>query len=287
MNILITGITGFIGKHLADYLSSRGHAIHGTARNPDRKPSCAISVSPLTVGTLPMGDLFLDRDMVIHLIHEFDPEKVNTLVCWYKSVYRIAQVAGTKQIFVSSYSARLDAASAYGRSKYKIEQYFLRQGSLVVRPGLVIGNGGIFRSMCNALHKFPLIPVPTATSAEVPFISIGKLCECLAAIIEGRCKGQATEYNLFAEDSICLTVMLKQIAEAKRLRRVFIPVPSSLMLTGVILAEGVGLKLSITSENLKGFIRNQSRIHRSNIALVSEHPETFSEALSSAITTKR
>ena len=207
MDILITGVNGFIGLNLSQHLAARGHRVYGTARRIEvNSIAGVIQFYDLKVGAPAKVEAFYGRNLIIHLIHDFTPGGGEDLVKWYQEIERTANSTSARQIYISSYSARSDAISEYGRTKYQIEQYFIRQGHSIVRPGLVIGDGGIFRNIYRVLQKFPVIPVPGPAYGEVPFISIGMLCKCLCNIAE---YSEQQEYNLFAEEFITLPIMLK------------------------------------------------------------------------------
>lgn len=65
MKVLITGITGFLGRHLAERLSALGHSVYGTARKDAD-----------TSFVLPFADIvhtdFLDREFIFNCVKDKD-----------------------------------------------------------------------------------------------------------------------------------------------------------------------------------------------------------------------
>lgn len=73
MNVLITGVTGFIGKRLSERLTANGHTISGLSRNPDsaraRMPEVA-TFYPWNPAQLPPQEAIEGADAVVHLAGE-------------------------------------------------------------------------------------------------------------------------------------------------------------------------------------------------------------------------
>jgi GDP-4-dehydro-6-deoxy-D-mannose reductase len=68
MRCLITGITGFVGPHLAELLKQHGHEVIGTAsRSSPERNRLAYEVIPVDIG---------DHDAVLRVIREVKPERV-------------------------------------------------------------------------------------------------------------------------------------------------------------------------------------------------------------------
>ena len=151
MNLFITGIHGFLGSAMAEHFRRRGHTVTGSARNSSE------GVVALRIGEPFDPAVFRGSDVVIHAAHDFTAgakeKNIRGTRAWFEAA------AGARQVFFSSYSARPDAASEYGATKYAIEKMFLDAGQAVVRPGLVIGDGGLFAKQRAALRKTPIVPL--------------------------------------------------------------------------------------------------------------------------------
>lgn len=70
--VLITGITGFAGSHLAERLVEHGHEVHGLAHEPAPHPTLAAIADRVTVHA---GDI-LDADAVRAVVERARPEVV-------------------------------------------------------------------------------------------------------------------------------------------------------------------------------------------------------------------
>ncbi len=148
MKVFITGIHGFIASHLSVFLRDQGYQVYGsTSRRsepPDRQ-SIPEKIYYHKLGEGFEGSMFAGMDVVIHCAHDFQKGALRRNI---EGTLALAEAANhqqvSKQIFVSSLSARPDAQTEYGKAKYTIEQDFKKNNGIIVRPGTVLGSGGIF-----------------------------------------------------------------------------------------------------------------------------------------------
>ncbi len=237
MRVVVTGASGFIGSALQKKLEHDGHHVLPLSLRPDAIPN-------------------VTADVAYHLAHDHDPGNAIVLSEWYCRLEAAWRSSIKRQIYVSSYSARMDAKSSYGRTKYEIERHFLDHGHSIIRPGLVLGYGGTFGSMLKLLKFSPVIPVPGGNNNRVPYISLSGLCDIMAKFPEKEC-------NAFSPDLIGLQELLMSTAKKMALRRVFVPFPESPVLAALRAIELTGIRLPVTSENLLGIQANQVGVHSS------------------------
>jgi nucleoside-diphosphate-sugar epimerase len=197
MIVAITGVSGFIGRALAYHLKHSGIQVRGTSHRQQglERVRSHLDVAAKMALTGPIPDaLFQGCDCVVHCLHDFNANPLRNINGMARIRHRITQLGVKHQMFVSSHSARPDAASAYGRIKYSIEQSFLAANETVIRPGLVVGDGGLFARQRRMLLKLPVIALPEGGQAPVPCIHIDDLCRCVVLLIEQERRGA---FNLF------------------------------------------------------------------------------------------
>jgi NADH dehydrogenase len=225
---------------------------------------------------------FSNIDVLVHLAYDLRTGRSDTN---YSGTVRLLKAARAnkvaRQLLVSSYSARPDATSEYGRTKHRLEQAFRDHGYEILRPGLVLGNGGIVARIVKSVKTLPVIPLPSGGTGEVPFISIAALCEAVKTIVASR---QGTEYNLFAQHFTSLSLLVRAIHSAvcRRPRILTVPMPAPLLLSALQLMEACRLPLPLKADNLKGFLGNQARVHESSLDALGLKSETLLEAVVAA-----
>ena len=157
------------------------------------------------------------------------------------------------QIFISSYSAHVAAVSDYGRAKLAVQTHCLERGHAVVRPGLVIGAGGMFQRMSDTVARHRVVPLVDGGRARVPFIGLEDLQLSMATIVERRLTGL---FALFSPCRITLKGLMLEIRGAARRRTLLIPVPSGVLLGPVWLMGKLGVTLPIGVDSLRGLRAN-------------------------------
>ena len=197
--LLITGATGFIGRHLVPALAGHGHKVVAALRRP-------MALSPLIDQVLikDLADgvdwmpLLQGIDVVIHLaalahqpndVKETLFDKINRQAT--ADLARATARTGARLIFVSSIAAQSGPSSdavltendpclpstAYGRSKLDAEIDIAASGAqyVILRPTLVYGRGA--KGNMRKLIRLARLPLP------LPFGAVAnkRSGNCLAA----------------------------------------------------------------------------------------------------------
>lgn len=238
MRMVITGATGYIGSCLTHLALKHGHEVITASRERPSSfagPWFAFDLSSADSFTLPTG-----TDAVVHLAakttHTDCLEEENELVA-AKLLILSTQKAGAKFIFVSSQTARADAPTAYGRSKWRIEQEVLSAGGWVVRPGQVYGGElrGLFGMLVNTVKQLPILPA-FVPAPKIQPIHVTDLAEGLLRIAESAELSPGI-FSLGAVEPVSFSTFLKAIAKSRlHCRRGFVPVPVAMInaLAGIL-----------------------------------------------------
>lgn len=265
MRILILGASGFIGSHLSGYAAQQGGDVVALCRS-GKVPGFSGTTLVWALGEPVPESALQGVDCAIHLAHDFSGEfgahltEMATLAC--VAQLRLAGVA--RQIFFSSYSAGEHAESLYGRAKMAIEQGVKQHEDVtIVRPGLVLGDGGLYGRIRKWSRRMPLIPLPDGGRGKVPVITIERLCHETLALA-----GMVTplrEANLFEPELKSLRQLVLDAAEEAGRRPWLLPVPSGLVISGLRLAAVLHVPLPVNADNLSGFLANQQANHLSTL----------------------
>lgn len=270
MRILIIGAAGFIGSRLVEISSQRDFDIVALSRKNVSLPS-RVSWFKWALGEPIPEAAMKDVDVAIYLAHDFDGLMgAETTRDATVAAFTNAAKAGIKrQIFFSSYSAGQHANSVYGRTKYEIETEIRKvAGTIIVRPGLVIGAGGLYGRIQKFAKRLPILVLPEGGKGLIPVIHLDVLCQTTLNLVEA--KKYMAEANLFYKEPITLRQLVFNACGQPKKTPWILPAPTRLLLPLITFCELIHLPLPVSADNLKGFIANQHAKHESTHFMESD-----------------
>lgn len=194
MIVLLTGASGFIGRHLADALIAHGHSVVAAVRHPRRGARAGIvEIEADFERDLHPGD-WLPRlagvDAVINavgIIREGPGQRFESLhERAPQALFAACRDAGVKLVLqISALGADDDARSRYHLSK-KAADDFLRSLDLpavILQPSLVYGPGGTSARLFNTLASLPLLALPRGGVQQVQPLHVDDLCEAVLRLL--------------------------------------------------------------------------------------------------------
>lgn len=287
MRLLITGVDGFLGRRLAGAWLRRGHTVVGTVRSTDFSASGLpqIEVLPFDLGGPFEASRLSGIETLIHCAHDFRRGGFRLNVEGARELHDAARRQGVpRQVFVSSYSARPDAASEYGRIKYALEQFFLAEGQTVVRPGLVVGYGGLFGRNLDLILRLPVMPLVDGGDYPVPVIGADDFVAAMTRVVESQHRGA---YNIFNNDTVPLSVLIRSLNRLAGHRAVYLNVPSGAARAFLRAVACLGLNVSVGLGNLEALRQNRQSIHRSDLGVLIEAESSLESILRNALEERR
>jgi nucleoside-diphosphate-sugar epimerase len=252
--VAITGITGFVGRHLAAEFLDAGWRVIGLSRRAKMVPDAPrVSYRYFDLRTPFEGDV-QDVDVLVHCALEpyrgtgGDAGSINVAAA--TELFDRARGQGVKRlVFLSSIAARSDSSSLYGLDKYAIEQLLDRDRDLIVRPGLIVGNGGLFRTMYETIRKVRAAPLFSGGRQPVYVVGIADLVRAVVRLVEN---GSTGEFTLVAPEPVAMRDLYGAIARKADVALRLVPLPYSLTLWAARALERLGATLPLTSGSIAG-----------------------------------
>ncbi|MCY4158284.1 MAG: NAD(P)H-binding protein [Bacteroidetes bacterium] len=195
MRILLTGGTGFVGRHVLRELLAQGHQVRALIRRGGAPEGFEKQEVELIRGDIndPLEQFMKGVDGVIHLvgiIKESPSEKITFEALHTnatRNVVHAAEAAGVDRlVYVSANGASEHGETRYQTTKWAAEEA-IRNSSLnhwsILGPGLIFGDPGMEREeicvvLANTLIKpFPVLPVFGNGQYQLQPVSVEEVAE--------------------------------------------------------------------------------------------------------------
>jgi nucleoside-diphosphate-sugar epimerase len=275
MQILITGISGFVGRNLVEYLISSQLTIYGLDINPNSIHGVEKIFSWENLDEIP------DVDVIIHLAgkahdvantsKEQEYFEINTGLTI--KIYDLFLKSKSIQFyFISSVKAVADHVNhilteedipnpktAYGKSKHEAEKYILsklpenNKKVYIFRPCMVYGKGN--KGNLNLLYKLVSKGIPWPLGAfnnQRSFFSVSNFCFIFNEFMNNNFPSGI--YNLSDSETLSTNELIKLIAQVKDKNARIWKIPKPLVNFAAKL--GTFLRLPLNNERLKKTTEN-------------------------------
>lgn len=188
MNILIVGVSGFIGRYLYDALTQKQHNVIGSSRH--RVPHINWQILDFNKSSEDWDRQLNNIELVINaagifqesssqsfsLIHDIGPKKLFT-ACKNKSI---------KVIQISAIGAEQEhPVTEFLQSKRNADQALLSgdNNNIVLYPGIVLGEQGKTTQQLSLLARLFFVPLVFGKNKRLPLISIEQLTQHIITLI--------------------------------------------------------------------------------------------------------
>jgi nucleoside-diphosphate-sugar epimerase len=251
--IVITGANGFIGHYLCHYLSEKNHTIIGLAHHLPTTHQHKIQYRAFDLANFASDVIPENTDIVIHTAYQFKNNLREGIDLNYKATKRLYDFSQQKKvklfIYFSSFAATSESISAYGQSKYQTSNLFDLEKDLVIAPGLVIGNGGLFSRISAIIEQSKLIPLIGGGRQPLQYIDIQDLARIISNAIDHQIRGN---YLLAHPSTIEMRDFYHEIAKSLHRKPVFIPINYFFSEMMFNLIQWLKLGLGFDKENFMG-----------------------------------
>lgn len=257
--VAITGANGFVGTLIARALEPHTRIVR-LVRNPRQSAEVAWHFGMAPHET----ERILATNAVTHLIHaawdmqSSSPARIkNDCVQGSIRLLQAAKATGIrKPIFVSTISAFSGTRSIYGRAKLEIEKKTLHHQGVVLRLGLVYGDGdgGLFGKLRKfvALHRI----VPIIANGNMPQYLLHEhtLAEVVQRAVSGDFDDTEQALTVAHPQGLPFRDLIQQIARRQNREVTLVAVPWRLIFCALKLAEAAGKPLAFRSDNVLGLV---------------------------------
>lgn len=282
--VAITGATGYVGSMLAHHFEAAGWAVTRLSRSASAGDDSSV---PFHLGEEIAPDVFRARhvDALVHCAYDFHPVKRAEIhrvnVEGSRKLLAAARAGGVERMAVmSTISAFEGCRSLYGRAKLEIEAAAASFGALVVRAGLVYGDGsptagGMFGSLARSVQR-GVVPLIDGGVHPQYLIHEEDLWRLLKAFFEGELHDPGKPVVAASSRAWPLRDLLAELARRQGLQPRFVTVPWVPVWAGLRLAELVHVPVRYRSDSVISLVRQDRNPDFNSLAAVGITPREFS-----------
>jgi uncharacterized protein YbjT (DUF2867 family) len=230
MNILLTGVSGYIGRRLLYPLLLQGHHVTCCVRRPDtfKVPEEFRSmVKVLKVDFTDDASYLADAvniDAAYYLMHSLTSSTSGYLEAEKKvatNFSRLVERLSCKQVIYLGGIANEDNLSEHLASRRAVED-ILMKGSFkatVLRAGIIVGSGSAsFEIIRDLVEKLPLMLTPRWVNTNCQPIAVHNVIQYLTSVL-GNKETYGRTFDIAGPDILSYREMMLEFAKARGLRR--------------------------------------------------------------------
>jgi uncharacterized protein YbjT (DUF2867 family) len=259
--ILVTGGSGFVGRHLIERLRREGIPVRALVRDSAK----ARMLEDLGAETAPgdvtdpvsLGKAASGVERVVHLVGIIQESAGATFksvhVDGTRNVLEAAEAGGARHVFFqSALGTRPNARSAYHRTKWEAEEQ-VRAGRIpytIFRPSLIYGAGDQFTlRLAEMIRLSPVLPVIGRGTSKVQPIFIDDVVTCIVKAVTGEAYLNE-QYELGGPEQLTYEAVTEAIAEAMGIKRPTAHLPFFLMKAAARVFEAAVPRPPLTRDQL-------------------------------------
>lgn len=250
---VITGANGFLGSYLCSYFAQKGWQVNALVHRLPQKQINGVNYYAYDLSAQPEQSWFEGADCFIHCAYAKATkgnDAFNLNIEGTKRLLETSRKCGVKKnIFISSIASKEDALSVYGKQKYACEKLFNQTNDLCLRPGLILGNGGLFGLIRGHLKKHRTIPIISGGKQAMQTILIDEAAIAIETCINKNLSGLL---YLASPEKLNSKEFYNLLCQSIDVRPMFISIPYGLLYAMLSVSETIGLTLTISRENLLG-----------------------------------
>ncbi|MDQ2906018.1 MAG: NAD(P)H-binding protein [Ktedonobacteraceae bacterium] len=260
--ILITGATGYIGRHLVARLIARGERPRCLVRNIKR----ASNILPASQVELVEGDTTLamtleeavrDIDTIVHAAFltadrkQSAGNKYETInVQGTTNVVNAAMAGGVKRIIeISGLGTKPDKAGSYMQGRYLAEK-MLKESSLawtIIQPSVLFGKDAPFiKGLADLIRTAPVVPLLGGGKIMFQPIYVEDVVTVILSVLDDPARTTGKTYTIGGPAQYPFSQVLDELMRSMHKTRAKVPAPLPLVGIGAAVMEAILPKPPIT-----------------------------------------
>ena len=251
MQILVTGVSGYVGAALVPRLQREGHAVRGFARSPARVAAAGVELDDLVVGDAQTGrglDEALEGvDVAYYLIHSMEAAAAGAFpaaeAAAATAFAAAAERAAVRRIvFLGGLLPPAAPLSRHLASRLAVEQALTTAvpESIAFRASIVIGaRSRSFRFLVRLIERMPVLALPAWREHRTAPIDGRDVLAFLARAATAPTELAGRSWDIGGPDVMTYQQMLERIAKVMLIDRPAISLPFNLTPVASVVAAAI------------------------------------------------
>jgi uncharacterized protein YbjT (DUF2867 family) len=272
--ILITGATGYIGRHLVSRLVDQGKRPRCLVRNTSR----AASILPADKVELVQGDTTQPAsleaavqgvDTIVHAAFITADQKQSagnsyekTNVQGTSNLIKAAKNAGVKRIIeISGLGTRPDKPGSYMQGRYLAEKMVKDSGLdwTIIQPSVLFGkNAPFIKGLSGLISSAPVVPLIGGGKVLFQPIYVEDVVTVIIKTLEDPVGTTGKTFTIGGPDYYSFTQVIDELLRTMRKTRIKAPAPTTLVGVGAAVMEAVLPKPPLTRAAMTLFSFNNT-----------------------------
>lgn len=215
--ILVTGATGFVGRHLVPSLIEEGWQVRAFTRRPERYDGPGEAVGGDVADPASLASALAGVDIAYYLVHSLDhADFVRRDADAARAFAQAAAEAGVRQIvYLGGLGADDEELSLHLKSRREVEHLLASTAVpvTVLRAAIIVGPGGISWEITRQLVKnLPAMVVPKWVSTRTQPIALADAVRYLVGVAD-QPEALGRTFEIGGADSLTYEEMLQVAAE--------------------------------------------------------------------------
>lgn len=260
--ILITGATGYIGRHLVVRLVAQGERPRCLVRDTQRAASILPAdkvefVQGNTTQPDSLGAAMRGVDTVVHAAFLTADRKQSagnhyqeTNVQGTANVIKAAQDAGVKRIIeMSGLGTKPDKPGSYMQGRYLAEKMLKESGLdwTIIQPSVLFGKDAPFiKGLSNLIHTAPVVPLIGGGKIMFQPIYVEDVVTVVIKVLDDPARTAGKTYTIGGPEYYSFTQIIDALLRAMHKTRIKVYAPTPLVGIGAALMEAVLPKPPLT-----------------------------------------
>jgi uncharacterized protein YbjT (DUF2867 family) len=287
MRALVTGATGFVGRHLTQALTDAGHDVAAMTRRPETYTGAGAAIAGDIGDPASLRAALEGRDAAFYLVHSLERgDFAERDRAGATAFARAATDAGVSQVvYLGGLGDERDDLSEHLRSRREVERILTGDApTTALRAGIVVGDGSISWEILRQLvERLPAMITPRWVQTRTQPIALADVIAYLVGVA-GRHDAVGRTFEVGGPEALTYKDMIETVARITGRHRVIVPVP---MLSPRLSSQWLRLITDVdlaTAMALVDSMTNEVVVHDRSIEEFTGHrPMSFGDAATAAL----